>query len=222
MQLPSLQVAPSWPDWPETWIQGASAGIATDKLGNVWILHRPASVTDKRACCKAAPAVMEFDPAGKLLQSWIGSAEDPTDTVRALMCLEYSWTQRGQETRPDVVAQGHGAQELDVADAELLTDRQSRGYHIAARMPAIGPRVIGFVGMSQAAIGKRRFYGTAKHLRSSYGSDLLASIRGSETDGRTPGWQFRAGDHRAERVPNVLLGFLDELSGRWLSLDSAI
>jgi DNA-binding beta-propeller fold protein YncE len=75
MQLPSLQVDPSWPDWPETWIQGASAGIATDKLGNVWILHRPASVTDKRACCKAAPAVMEFDPAGKLLQSWIGPGE---------------------------------------------------------------------------------------------------------------------------------------------------
>jgi DNA-binding beta-propeller fold protein YncE len=74
-QLPSLQVDPSWPDWPETWIQGASAGIATDKLGIVWILHRPASVMDKRACCKAAPAVMEFDPAGKLLQSWIGPGE---------------------------------------------------------------------------------------------------------------------------------------------------
>ena len=74
-QLPNLQVDPSWPQWPETWIQGPSAGIATDKLDNVWIIHRPASVTDKRACCKPAPAVMEFDTAGKLLQSWNGPGE---------------------------------------------------------------------------------------------------------------------------------------------------
>ncbi len=54
---------------------GASAGIATDKFDNVWIIHRPASVTDKKACCKPAPAVMEFDPSGKLLQSWNGPGE---------------------------------------------------------------------------------------------------------------------------------------------------
>ena len=74
-QIPDLQVDPSWPQWPETWIQGASAGIATDKLDNVWIIHRPASGTETRACCKPAPAVMEFDSAGKLLQSWNGPGE---------------------------------------------------------------------------------------------------------------------------------------------------
>jgi len=74
-KIPKLQVDLSWPEWPETWIQGASAGIATDKLDNVWIIHRPASVTDKRACCRPAPAVMEFDSAGKLLQSWNGPGE---------------------------------------------------------------------------------------------------------------------------------------------------
>jgi len=74
-QLPNLQVDPLWPQWPETWIMGASAGIAADKFDNVWVIHRPASVTDKKACCKPAPAVMEFDPDGKLLQSWNGPGE---------------------------------------------------------------------------------------------------------------------------------------------------
>jgi hypothetical protein len=74
-QFPNFQVDPFWPQWPETWIMGASAGIAADKSDNVWVIHRPGSVTDKRACCKPAPAVMEFDPAGKLLQSWNGPGE---------------------------------------------------------------------------------------------------------------------------------------------------
>src|SRR5712692_9863969 len=74
-QLPNLQVDPLWPQFPEAWIMGASAGIATDQFDNVWIIHRPASVTDKKACCKPAPAVMEFDPSGKLLQSWNGPGE---------------------------------------------------------------------------------------------------------------------------------------------------
>jgi len=74
-QIPSLQVDPLWPQLPETWILGASAGIATDKFDNVWIIHRPASVTEKKACCKPAPVVMEFDPAGRLLQSWNGPGE---------------------------------------------------------------------------------------------------------------------------------------------------
>jgi DNA-binding beta-propeller fold protein YncE len=74
-QIPSLQVDPLWPQLPDTWILGASAGIATDKFDNVWIIHRPASVTEKKSCCKPAPVVMEFDPAGRLLQSWNGPGE---------------------------------------------------------------------------------------------------------------------------------------------------
>ncbi len=74
-QLPVLQVDPFWPQFPETWMQGASAGIATDQSDNVWIIHRPASGTDKRACCRPAPPVMEFDSAGKLIQSWNGPGE---------------------------------------------------------------------------------------------------------------------------------------------------
>lgn len=74
-QLPGFQVDPSWPQLPETWILGPIAGIATDESDNVWLIHRPASVTDKRLCCKAAPVVIEFDSAGRLLQSWNGPSE---------------------------------------------------------------------------------------------------------------------------------------------------
>jgi DNA-binding beta-propeller fold protein YncE len=74
-QLPGFQVDPSWPQLPETWILGPIAGIATDLSDNVWLIHRPSSVTDKRVCCKAAPVVIEFDSAGRFLQSWNGPGE---------------------------------------------------------------------------------------------------------------------------------------------------
>ena len=54
---------------------GAMAGIATDSKDNVWIVHRSAGVTMKKACCKAAPVVMQFDPSGRLLQSWEGPGD---------------------------------------------------------------------------------------------------------------------------------------------------
>src|SRR5213593_1789909 len=74
-QMPILQVDPYWPQFPENWIIGVGAGIATDAENNVWIVHRPGTVTEKKACCKPAPAVMEFSPSGKLLQSWSGVGE---------------------------------------------------------------------------------------------------------------------------------------------------
>jgi len=71
-QAPVCRVDPSWPRVPDGWIFGAMAGIATDSKDNVWVIHRGGSVTLKKACCKPAPAVMQFDPSGRLLQSWDG------------------------------------------------------------------------------------------------------------------------------------------------------
>ena len=51
------------------------AGIATDSKDNVWAIHRGGSVTLKKACCRPAPAVMQFDPSGRLLQSWDGPGD---------------------------------------------------------------------------------------------------------------------------------------------------
>ena len=73
--VPVCRIDPSWPTVPDTWIFGAMAGIATDSKDNVWIIHRSAGVTMKKACCKAAPVVMQFDPLGRLLQSWEGPGD---------------------------------------------------------------------------------------------------------------------------------------------------
>ena len=59
--LPVLAVDPYWPQIPETWIFGVGAGIATDAQNNVWVIHRPGMVTEKKVCCKPAPVVMQFD-----------------------------------------------------------------------------------------------------------------------------------------------------------------
>ena len=72
---PVLEVDPYWPQLPETWIFGVGAGIAVDAQNNVWIIHRPGMVTEKKACCRPAPVVMQFDASGKLLQSWNGAGE---------------------------------------------------------------------------------------------------------------------------------------------------
>src|ERR1019366_4766139 len=70
--VPVFQVDPSWPQLPENWILGVISGVAIDSHDNVWVIHRPATVTEEAACCKPAPPVMEFDSSGKLLQSWGG------------------------------------------------------------------------------------------------------------------------------------------------------
>jgi DNA-binding beta-propeller fold protein YncE len=72
---PLCQVDATWPRVPQDWIFGAMAGITTDSKDNVWVIHRSASVTLKKACCQPAPVVMQFDPSGRLLQSWGGPGD---------------------------------------------------------------------------------------------------------------------------------------------------
>jgi hypothetical protein len=83
---PTFQPEPFWPKpLPESWILGQVAGIATAPNGNIWILHRPASLVDdekgaqknppETKCCKAAPPVLEFDIDGNLLRHWGGPGD---------------------------------------------------------------------------------------------------------------------------------------------------
>ena len=80
---PRYAVDPYWPKpLPNNWIVGQVAGVATDKSDNIWIVHRPGSVTDdergatltprRSKCCTSAPPVLKFDRAGNLLASWGG------------------------------------------------------------------------------------------------------------------------------------------------------
>lgn len=80
---PRYAVDATWPKpLPNNWILGQVAGIATAQDDTIWVLHRPASLTDdergagltprRSKCCIAAPPVLQFDRQGNLLRSWGG------------------------------------------------------------------------------------------------------------------------------------------------------
>ena len=75
------RVDPFWPqELPDQWLLGAVAGVAVDRKDHVWILQRSSTLTDdekaasfdppKAECCVPAPAVIEFDRNGKVVQAW--------------------------------------------------------------------------------------------------------------------------------------------------------
>lgn len=82
-RAPRLQVDPFWPKpLPNNWILGQVSGVAVDKRGHVWIVHRPRTLSDRELgaqqkppfskCCVAAPPVLVFDEQGHVVRSWGG------------------------------------------------------------------------------------------------------------------------------------------------------
>jgi DNA-binding beta-propeller fold protein YncE len=73
--IPQYQVDPFWPKpLPNRWLVGAVAGVAVDSKDHIWIIHRPSTLqpNEVRSIYRAAPPVLEFDPAGNLVSSWGG------------------------------------------------------------------------------------------------------------------------------------------------------
>jgi hypothetical protein len=74
-QAPLFEVDPQWPKpLPNQWIVGAVVGVAVDSRDHVWITHRPKTLqpNETRSEWRAAPPVLEFDPAGNMVSSWGG------------------------------------------------------------------------------------------------------------------------------------------------------
>lgn len=73
--LPSYELDKSWPPkLPNGWVMGQMSSVAIDSRDHVWLLHRPRFVAlDQQRL--AAPAVVEFDAAGKFVQAWGGPGE---------------------------------------------------------------------------------------------------------------------------------------------------
>lgn len=80
---PHYKVDPFWPgQLPNKWIMGQVGGIAVDSQDHIWVLQRPRSATPdelgaaqnppRSDCCMATPAVLEFDTAGNVINSWGG------------------------------------------------------------------------------------------------------------------------------------------------------
>src|SRR5262249_57229026 len=74
LRATTFQVDPAWPTIPNNWVLGEVSSIAVDSRDHIWVLHRPRSIPDAQRS-NAAPPVLEFDTAGKLLGSWGGSAD---------------------------------------------------------------------------------------------------------------------------------------------------
>jgi DNA-binding beta-propeller fold protein YncE len=84
-RIPQLQIDPFWPKpLPNNWLLGQVAGVAVDSRDHVWIVQRPASLSERELgaaqnpplgkCCVAAPPVLVFDQSGNLVRSWGGPA----------------------------------------------------------------------------------------------------------------------------------------------------
>ena len=85
-RVPQLQVDAFWPKpLPNNWLLGQVSGVAVDSRDHVWIVQRPASLSERELgaaqnpplgnCCVAAPPVLVFDPSGNLVRAWGGPGE---------------------------------------------------------------------------------------------------------------------------------------------------
>jgi len=85
---PALRVNPLWPQpLPNHWVFGSVTGVAVDAQNHIWVTHRGAdslegnekgmmaTPTTSSVCCVAAPFVLEFDAAGKIVSSFGGPGQ---------------------------------------------------------------------------------------------------------------------------------------------------
>ena len=98
---PGFVSDPGWPaPLPHSWLLGQVGGLYVDRHDHIWVYNRPRTMTTDEAaletrggsggkngqgfdrphgaiadCCNAAPSVLEFDTAGRLLRSWGGPAD---------------------------------------------------------------------------------------------------------------------------------------------------
>jgi DNA-binding beta-propeller fold protein YncE len=71
--VPVFEVDAAWPKpLPNNWAVGPVSGIATDTRDHIWIIHRGDPI---KAGSVPAPPVVEFDPAGNVVQAWGGPGD---------------------------------------------------------------------------------------------------------------------------------------------------
>jgi hypothetical protein len=70
-RVPEFRVDPSWPIVPNGWVLGEVTSVSVDRNDNIWVLHVPQSIPEAQRA-NAAPPVLQFDAAGRLLTSWGG------------------------------------------------------------------------------------------------------------------------------------------------------
>jgi len=88
VQAPRFVVDPLWPKpLPNNWLLGWTIGVWVDEQDYVWVIHRTgagrlhnneigAELNPPIAeCCRTAPPILVFDPAGNLVRHWGGPGQ---------------------------------------------------------------------------------------------------------------------------------------------------
>src|SRR5947207_15487464 len=81
--VPRFEVDPFSPKpRPNKWMLGQIGGTFVDSHDHLWVTTRPRSLDEhdryadsaspKADCCVAPPPILEFDPAGNIVQGWGG------------------------------------------------------------------------------------------------------------------------------------------------------
>src|SRR3989441_8810646 len=95
-QLPEYVWDPTWPKLPlqDNWVTGPVVGVATDGTDHIWVVHRERTAVSatQRDCCSPAPAVLEFDQAGNLVQAWGGPSAEQLAAATKGPAPKMTWT----------------------------------------------------------------------------------------------------------------------------------
>ena len=88
VSAPRFEVDPRWPKpLPNHWVMGNVIGVGVDARDHVFIVHRADTFDPQKEigaaqnpplseCCVPAPPVIEFDPAGNVVNAWGGPPKD--------------------------------------------------------------------------------------------------------------------------------------------------
>jgi hypothetical protein len=164
VQAPRFEVDPMWPKpLPNHWVMGNTIGVSVDARDHIWIIHRQGSLEamedyaaanppgpKRRAgvveaeCCLPAPAVLEFDEEGNLLEHW-GGSDGPGYTwpdSNHGITVDYKgnvWIGgNGRGTAPGAARGGRGGQGAAAAPAAETNETQAANA-APARGPGRGP-----------------------------------------------------------------------------------
>jgi len=95
-QVPEYVFDPTWPKMPlrDNWVTGPVVGVATDASDHIWVVHRERAALSatQRDCCAPAPAVLEFDQAGNLVQAWGGPSAEQLAAASKGPVPKMTWT----------------------------------------------------------------------------------------------------------------------------------
>src|SRR5215213_1814378 len=120
-RAPRFEIDTSWPKpLPEGWIAGQLAGVCVDHRDNIIVTNRGDITKEEQETCIQAPAVLIFDQAGNLIDSW-GDWELLPRTVHSC-CVD-------ADDNIWITANGDGMIQKYTHDGKLLVQVGKKGVH---------------------------------------------------------------------------------------------